>query len=155
MCVCVCVCVRACVCVCMHTHVYLHVCLHTIYMLSCVVESSSWWSHVSICCNVYSQLLSEETIIENQIPFLVDLGKFDNALDLATISGDPQLSEWGQGSKVIVRFWAKMGTIIINFVFLWLLSCALVLMLFVKMLYNLLLAHACMCGCCLLLFVYI
>jgi hypothetical protein len=36
-------------------------------------------------------LLSEETTIENQIPFLLEMGEFDNALDLATLSGDPHL----------------------------------------------------------------
>ena len=78
---------------CIYMCVYMH-------MLSRVVEFSPWWSHVSICCNVYSQLLSEETTIENQIPFLVDLGEFDNALDLATISGDPHLSEWVKGQRL-------------------------------------------------------
>ena len=38
------------------------------------------------------QLLSHETSIHSQVPFLLELGEYDRALDQAVLSGDPDLS---------------------------------------------------------------
>ena len=62
---------HACACVCVHVCVHVCVCVYCFPL----------------------QLLSQETAVSTIIPFLLELGEFDKALDQAIASGDPDLSE--------------------------------------------------------------